>query len=451
MLSKMNDDRMTDGEKLALLRARFSGQLDVYGTRDQRTGAVRQVKSPVTDAVLLDHIHGRRHFGTYLLVGNRTRALACDFDVDDIRPVLDLLEVAKHYALPFHVERSKSKGHHAWLFFPESGVPAAKARQIAMFLLAEIRRPQVEVFPRQDRLDSNTRYGNFIFVPLFGALVPHGRTLFLGAEDLSEPYADQWRFLRGAACIDEAGLDSVLTRRALPSPKTRIRPLGPIHSPHVAPTRGLPPCAQRMLVEGVRSLQRVSCFRLAVHLKGTGLPMEHALAVLYEWARRIRPADGKRILTPGEIQSQTRHAYDRQYRSYGCDDPAIQAFCVPGCPVRNAAPCSTAHDTQRTCTTERKPAMNGTTANRPVKELRVRNLNLAIWENEGTSRDGRPVTRHSITLNKRYQDQQSGEWKDSSSFFPDDLPRLRLLLDKAYEHLLLSDGDSPGPANSSAG
>jgi len=45
----------------------------------------------------------------------------------------------------------------------------------------------------------------------------------------------------------------------------------------------------------------------------------------------------------------------------------------------------------------------------------------------------------SITLNKRYQDQDSGDWKDSSSFFPDDLPRLRLLLDKAYEHLVLRD------------
>ena len=451
VLREMDIDPISNEEKLALLRARFAGQLDVYGTRDQRTGAVRQVKSPVTDAVLLDHIQGRRHFGTYLLVGNRTRALACDFDVDDIQPVCELLEVARHHALPFHVERSKSKGHHAWLFFPESGVPAAKARQVAIFLLAEIRQPQVEVFPKQDRLDCSTRYGNFIFVPLFGALVPRGRTVFLDAEDLSQPYPDQWRFLRDAARIDEAGLDSVLARRALPSPETRIRPAEPIPSPNVTPTRGLPLCAQRMLVEGVRSLQRVSCFRLAVHLKGTGLPMEHALAVLYEWARRIRPAEGKRIITPGEIQSQTRHAYDRPYRSYGCDDPAIQAFCVPGCPVRNAAPCSTAYESQPTCASQRRPAMSGTTPNRPVKELRVRNLSLAIWENEGTSRDGRPVTRHSITLNKRYQDQQSGEWRDSSSFFPDDLPRLRLLLDKAYEHLLLSDGDSPGPANGSAG
>ena len=85
--------------------------------------------------------------------------------------------------------------------------------------------------------------------------------------------------------------------------------------------------------------------------------------------------------------------------------------------------------------------MSASPTNRPVKKFSVRNLSLAIWQNEGT-RDGHTVVLHSITLNKRYQDQETGEWKDSSSFFPDDLPRLRLLLDKAYEHILLRDRTS---------
>ena len=96
--------------------------------------------------------------------------------------------------------------------------------------------------------------------------------------------------------------------------------------------------------------------------------------------------------------------------------------------------------------------MSTSPANRPIKEFRVRNLSLAIWQNEGT-RDGRPVTLHSITLNKRYRDQETDQWKDSSSFFPDDLPRLRLLLDRAYEHILLRDtspASDPGePGNES--
>ena len=84
--------------------------------------------------------------------------------------------------------------------------------------------------------------------------------------------------------------------------------------------------------------------------------------------------------------------------------------------------------------------MSTSPANQPVKEFRARNISLAIWQNEGI-RHGQPVTLHSVTLNKRYYDKETDEWKDSSSFFPDDLPRLRLLLDKAYEHLLLRNRD----------
>ena len=436
--------------RLELFRGLFAGLESAYGTRDLDTGRVRQVKAPMTDEVLADHLSGRRHIGVYLLVRDHTRALAVDFDTQDLWPVREFMALARHYGLPAYVERSKSKGHHVWAFFSAAGVSAAKARCVVLHMLEEIGCRDTEVFPKQDRLDHHTAYGNFIFAPLFGRLVPHGRTVFMLPTDLTQPVPDQWGFLRSVKRIDEAELDAFIEINELAPSTEPPRPVAGA-TRQLAVTRGLPPCGRRMLIKGVTRNQRVSCFRLAVQLKGTSLPFEYALAVLYEWARRIRPANGNRIITPGEILSQTRRAYDRPYRSYGCDDPAIQVFCVPGCPVRNAASCSTAYESRPICATERRPAMSGTTSNRPVKELRVRNLSLAIWENEGTSRDGRSVTRHSITLNKRYQDQQSGEWRDSSSFFPDDLPRLRLLLDKAYEHLLLSDGDSPGPANGSAG
>ena len=85
--------------------------------------------------------------------------------------------------------------------------------------------------------------------------------------------------------------------------------------------------------------------------------------------------------------------------------------------------------------------MAGQTALRPVKQLRAGGVQAAIWRNE-IEQDGRIVVRHSVTLNKRYRGPNTGEWADSKSFFPDDLPRLRLLLDKAYEHILLREGDS---------
>ena len=83
--------------------------------------------------------------------------------------------------------------------------------------------------------------------------------------------------------------------------------------------------------------------------------------------------------------------------------------------------------------------MTEQTAQRPLKQFRAGGIRVAIWQNEGV-RNGQPILLHSVTLNKRYRDQNTGEWTDSNSFFPDDLPRLRLLLDKAYEHIMLRDG-----------
>ncbi|MBN2455139.1 MAG: hypothetical protein JXB29_01160 [Sedimentisphaerales bacterium] len=88
-----------------------------------------------------------------------------------------------------------------------------------------------------------------------------------------------------------------------------------------------------MLDEGVSSNQRVSCFRLAVHLKRTGIPYGLALVTLKAWALKNHPTNGKRIITESEIEAQTKYAYTRSYCGFGCEDPAIAAYCDSNCPV----------------------------------------------------------------------------------------------------------------------
>jgi len=99
-------------------------------------------------------------------------------------------------------------------------------------------------------------------------------------------------------------------------------------------TRGLPPCAQTMLADGVTEHQRVACFRLAVNLKKAGLRFDSAVAVLTDWATRNRPRDRRRIITRQEIVSQTACAFDKAYRTSGCEDAAVSPYCDTGCPVR---------------------------------------------------------------------------------------------------------------------
>ncbi len=142
----------TTSEKLAIYRGLFTGRPDIYGTYDPDTGKVRQVKEPVTDEVLLAHLKGQQSYGVYLLMKDTIRALAVDFDSDQLCYPLAFRAEARHYQMVSYIERSKSKGYHVWMFFGEQGVPARKARQVAGQILTAIRQPHTEIFPKQDIL-----------------------------------------------------------------------------------------------------------------------------------------------------------------------------------------------------------------------------------------------------------------------------------------------------------
>ena len=333
----------TTAEKIALFRMFFTGLMNVYGTYDLSTGRARQVKRAVTDRVIFAHLQGKQPYGAYLLVGDRTRAVVADFDVDDLEPPMDFLASAERYGLAAYIERSKSKGYHVWMFLDESGVSAAKARLVVRHILEEIGHPNTEVFPKQDRLDTRTTYGNYIYAPLFGTLVPKGRTVFLDPRHSLNAAADQWRFLEEVVRIREEQLDEIIEINELDQPDNRAAGLPTEGTPPRPSDRarfvfGLPPCAQRMLAEGVSDYQRVTCFRLAVQLKKAGLPEDLAVAALKAWAAKNRPAGEKRVIAEDEILAQVNGAYSRDYRSCGCGDPAVTPYCEPNCPLQNGRP-----------------------------------------------------------------------------------------------------------------
>ena len=150
----------TTSEKLAIYKSLFMGLPDVYGTYDPRTGRVRQAKEPVTDQVLLAHLKGIQSYGVYLLVKDTIRALAVDFDNDQLDHPLAFGAEARRHGIFTYIERSKSKGYHVWVFLPEKGVLARKARLVAGYILAAIGQPNIEIFPKQDAYEKQYRsYG----------------------------------------------------------------------------------------------------------------------------------------------------------------------------------------------------------------------------------------------------------------------------------------------------
>ena len=358
----------TNQQKLALFKRAFRGRVDIHGTRDVTTGTARCVKTAPNDNILVNHLCGRQPVGVYPLVGDRVWFAAIDMDDHDPEPVLTLYQIAQALGQEPLIERSKSKGWHLWWFADQAGWPAATIRRLLMWMTAEVNRPAVEVFPKQDRLPPGG-YGNFIFLPLDGRLVPKARTLFVQPTRWLPPAENQWDVLAGRQQCTEAQIDEAITSAdigqleldtqefngpvgdATSTDKPVNFPQGNVLSQNIKETsqdhgefrrsefrgrgfRGLPPCARRMLAQGVTEHQRVACFRLAVHLHRLGIPDDIAKTVLKTWAAKNRPTGGKRVITQTEIVEQTACAYTGRYRGYGCEDPTIAQYCGDQCPVQ---------------------------------------------------------------------------------------------------------------------
>lgn len=71
-------------------------------------------------------------------------------------------------------------------------------------------------------------------------------------------------------------------------------------------------------------------------------------------------------------------------------------------------------------------------ANRPVHTIRYGTLRAAIWKREvDLGNNSRPM--YSVTFGRSYKD--GTEWKDSSSFGPDDLLTLAKIADDAHSFI----------------
>lgn len=320
-------------DQLRVFGSLFVGRRDVYGTYNLSNKRVWQVKEPVTEDVLTAHLNGVRPCGIYPLVRDTIRMAAVDFDVDDQTLPAGFVSRLCDLGLPAYLERSKSKGHHVWLFFDAPGARARVVRTVLRGVLEDMRQPQVEIFPKQDVVGEGTAYGNFINLPLFGGLVAERRAVFLNSG--FQPHPDQWAFLAGITRIDGVQIDRIAQKWQSKTDEgdDAVGRKGNAGSVHV--THALRPCAQRMLTEGVTVNQRLACFRLACQLRKAGLPHKYALAILNLWSQRNRPTSGKAIISADEIAYQTRCAYQgRLYSSCGCCDASVMPFCSLDCPIR---------------------------------------------------------------------------------------------------------------------
>lgn len=84
--------------------------------------------------------------------------------------------------------------------------------------------------------------------------------------------------------------------------------------------------------------------------------------------------------------------------------------------------------------------MNEFGKNLPEKKFSTGAISATVWRNEGKTKDGESTEFQTVTLQRRYQDKE-GNWQSTANLRVNDLPKAALVLQKAYEYVVLKEGE----------
>jgi hypothetical protein len=83
---------------------------------------------------------------------------------------------------------------------------------------------------------------------------------------------------------------------------------------------------------------------------------------------------------------------------------------------------------------EQTSITHGKTGNVPEKKFRAGAVSATVWQNN-LEKDGKTAKYNSVSLERVYKD-KSGSWQSTNSFRANDLPKLALVAQKAYEYVV---------------
>lgn len=78
---------------------------------------------------------------------------------------------------------------------------------------------------------------------------------------------------------------------------------------------------------------------------------------------------------------------------------------------------------------------------KPVQKIRAGQVSCALWENELNVSGGRKVKALKATLERRFKDPATGEWKSSGSFGRNEIPLAAYCLQRAFEYMVEQQSD----------
>jgi len=81
-----------------------------------------------------------------------------------------------------------------------------------------------------------------------------------------------------------------------------------------------------------------------------------------------------------------------------------------------------------------------TSGNLPEKKFRAGSVSATIWLNKGQKVNGEEAEYRTISVERSYTD-KNGNWQSTNSMRINDLPKAQLVLQKAYEYVVLNHQD----------
>lgn len=153
---------MTSTDPISVYLESFCQRRDVYALQTS-TGRYFLKQAPVTTAVVRAHLRGQLTAGWYALgTDNRVRWVCLDADqADGLEQLQGAWRQLQARGILSHLELSR-RGGHLWVFFDLT--PASLARRFVLAGLTGLE--GVEVYPKRDQLDPNTRVGTLVRGPL---------------------------------------------------------------------------------------------------------------------------------------------------------------------------------------------------------------------------------------------------------------------------------------------
>ena len=86
------------------------------------------------------------------------------------------------------------------------------------------------------------------------------------------------------------------------------------------------------------------------------------------------------------------------------------------------------------------------TKNIPEKKFSTGAVNVTVWQNQGKGKNGEVVAYRTVSLQRRYKD-RNGVWQSANSMRVNDLPRATLVLQKAFEYLVIREQEANAPVD----